>query len=97
MKMKRKIILTVTIITGIVTLLCISFPLIISLYIQHEFKIDVKDASAIGIIGSADGPTSILVSSINSSNLKWIFILLTALMLILTAAGTIYLKKTKNR
>jgi Na+-transporting methylmalonyl-CoA/oxaloacetate decarboxylase beta subunit len=95
--MKRKIILTVTIITGIVTLLCISFPLIISLYIQHEFKIDVKDASAIGIIGSADGPTSILVSSINSSNLKWIFILLTALMLILTAAGTIYLKKTKNR
>jgi Na+-transporting methylmalonyl-CoA/oxaloacetate decarboxylase beta subunit len=95
--MKRKIILTVTIITGIVTLLCISFPLIISLYIQHEFKIDVKDASAIGIIGSADGPTSILVSSINSSNLKWIFILLTALMLILTAAGTIYMKKTKNR
>lgn len=94
MKAKRKVILIGTIITGIASLLSIIVPFAAVAYINYKWKIDMKaslnDAAAIGIIGRADGPTSILLSSLNPSIIPLIFILLTAI-------GIIYLTKTKSK
>ena len=93
MKMKRKVILIGTIITGIASLLTIIVPFAVLAYINYKWKIDMKsgmkDAAAIGIIGRADGSTSILLSSLKPSIIPLILILLTLI-------GVLYLIKTKS-
>lgn len=94
MKAKRKIIRIGTIITGIASVLSIIAPFAVITYINYkcntDMKISTKDAASIGIIGSADGPTSILVSSLKPSVIPIILILLTII-------GVIYLTKTKSK
>lgn len=80
---------TVTIFTVICALLafisaCIS--LFLPLYLNYKFNnIDTRNASSIGIIGGADGPTAVILSG-NSFSL-----LVTAFFSLLTILGLIYL------
>ena len=62
------------------------------LYLSMKYKPAFNEAASIGIIGSADGPTSIIVSSTNRSPILF--------LLVLFIGGTVYLifwKLGKNR
>ena len=91
--MKKQISIIITALTVICALIALvsafSGPLL-SLYLSNKFNIDTKDASSIGIIGGADGPTAIFVSEHNNSH--WF----TAVFALLTILGVIYLLKTKH-
>ena len=65
---------------------------LLPLYLSYKFNMDLRGASSIGIIGGADGPTSIYVSSSLFPNI-------TAIFALLAAAGIIYLffDKRKNK
>jgi Na+-transporting methylmalonyl-CoA/oxaloacetate decarboxylase beta subunit len=67
-----KILKSVAVITGILTgleiLYYIFYPLVLRLYLNRKFDIDIENntsAGSIGIIGGADGPTAIFVKNNN--------------------------------
>jgi Na+-transporting methylmalonyl-CoA/oxaloacetate decarboxylase beta subunit len=61
------------------------------MYIQNRFQIDTDNsASSIGIIGSADGPTAIFISSSRYTNA------ITIIFGLLSVVGIIYLLITKK-
>jgi Na+-transporting methylmalonyl-CoA/oxaloacetate decarboxylase beta subunit len=84
------IITTLTVICALAALVSAFSGPLLSLYLSNKFSIDTKDASSIGIIGGADGPTAIFVSGHNNS--QWF----TAVFALLTILGVIYLLKTKH-
>lgn len=89
-----KIITILTVLCGLFTFISISFPCLLQLYLSYKFNMDTKNASSIGIIGGADGPTAIYLSSQLSSRF------FTAVFALLTILGIIYLfvvKYKKNR
>lgn len=49
--------------------------LIVLAFIKIKYSIDVADASSVGIIGGADGPTAIFISS-NTTGFRYIFLIL---------------------
>jgi Na+-transporting methylmalonyl-CoA/oxaloacetate decarboxylase beta subunit len=51
-----------TVICALVALISAFSRYLLSLYLSFKFKIDTRDASSIGIIGGADGPTAIFLS-----------------------------------
>lgn len=56
------IVTTVTVISIFITLITGGYDFILPLYYSIKYKLDLNGASSIGIIGSADGPTSILIT-----------------------------------
>jgi Na+-transporting methylmalonyl-CoA/oxaloacetate decarboxylase beta subunit len=70
------VIAILTTISGIVILYNIVIRYLVPLYLEHKFGVSTKDASAIGIIGGADGPTSIYVSNRSEHILMPVFLLL---------------------
>ncbi len=78
--MRKKLLSTgiaiLTAISGIFILYNLVIRLLAYLYLEHKFGVSTKDASAIGIIGSADGPTSIYVSDKNEQILLPVIVLL---------------------
>ncbi|MDF2844495.1 MAG: hypothetical protein K0R00_2921 [Herbinix sp.] len=92
MKIQRRVVLILTIIFALMTISSLAFNYGLPLYIKKMGGFSWKDASAIGVIGSADGPTSILLSNSKYS-------LITTLgSLLMTLAGLTYLifKKRKD-
>ncbi len=92
MKIQRRIVSILTIIFALMTIGSLVFNYGLPLYIKKLGGFSWKDASAIGVIGRADGPTSILLSNSKYS-------LITTLgSLLLTLAGLSYLifKKRKE-
>ena len=83
----RKIVMVFTVLCIIVFVV----SRILTIYLSHKLNSDISEASAIGIIGGADGPTSILISGANIS-LKH-----AAIFGLLSAAGIIYLIVTKGK
>lgn len=65
-----------TTISGILVLYRLVIRYLVPFYLEHKFGVSTKDASAIGIIGGADGPTSILVSNRSEQILMPVFLLL---------------------
>lgn len=63
LKKYRKVIFILTIITTIIAIMGAGFKLLMTLILKNRFNMDIKDASSVGIIGSADGPTSIIISN----------------------------------
>lgn len=53
---------TVTVISIFITLITGGYDFILPLYYSIKYKMDLNGASSIGIIGGADGPTSILLT-----------------------------------
>jgi Na+-transporting methylmalonyl-CoA/oxaloacetate decarboxylase beta subunit len=89
---KRKVIIVVTIISALILLYNLAFDKILLLYLANKYNIstDLSDAVSIGIIGGADGPTSIYLGKSESP------ILFNIIFLIVMVAGIIYLMKTKK-
>mgnify|MGYP001419217730 CR=1 FL=1 len=89
----RKIVMVLTIFTSIITVVSVSWKFLMGLYFQYKFNINTGDASSVGIIGGADGPTSIFLSGSPYSRL------ITVIFGILSMLGITYLvvtSKAKN-
>lgn len=86
----NKIITILTIITTILTLISIFFRFILPIYLSYEFKINTNKVNSIGIIGSADGPTSIFIGNMQALNNSTI---LFALLSVIGIVYLIYIKK----
>lgn len=87
---QRKIIIVLTIISVIVTTISLSFDFLFRMYLQLRYKIDTSDASSIGIIGGADGPTTIYISS------KTDTVIMPVVFALLSVVGIVILIATKK-
>lgn len=87
MKNKRinKAITILTVICIIVTIINLAFNFLLPIYLSYKLQTDLKGASSIGIIGGADGPTSIYLSSQQSPHI------ITSIFAFLSIFGIIYL------
>jgi len=81
----NKAITILTIISVIVTLINLAYDFLLPLYLSYKLQTDLREASSIGIIGGADGPTSIYLSSQQSPHV------VTTIFALLSIIGIIYL------
>lgn len=92
-KLINKAITILTVICIMVTINNLAFNFLLPIYLSYKFQTDLKGASSIGVIGGADGPTSIYLSSQQSPGT------ITAIFALLSIVGIIYLifvKRTKR-
>jgi len=87
----EKIVSAFTIVCALITLVSVSFDLLLPLYLSYKFNIDARDAGSIGIIGGADGPTTIYLSG--QFSLRFF----TTIFALLTMLGIIYLVVIKYK
>ncbi len=90
MKLKRKLILIVTVLSAVIFLIHTVIKVLLHLYLKNKLDMDLSDASSIGIIGGADGPVSILVANAQFSRLL-------GLLPLIAVAGGIYLYLTRKK
>lgn len=64
-----KIVVIFTVITGLITVIGVGFEYLLPIYLSFKLKKNINQASSIGIIGGADGPTSVFIASQPSSHL----------------------------
>jgi len=93
--LKIRVITILTIVCALIAFISAFSNSLLSLYLSYKFNMDTRNASSIGIIGGADGPTAIFVSGQISS--QWF----TAIFTLLTILGIVYLviaryKKSHN-
>lgn len=86
----RKIIIIITIVTTIITIIGVLWKYIMRMYLHYKFQTNTNSASSIGIIGSADGPTSIYLSGSQYLGL------ITIIFGLLSVLGIIYLIATRK-
>lgn len=86
----RKLITVFTVISIIITIVNIGFNCLLPKYLAYKLNFKADEASSIGIIGGADGPTSIFLAAGQSS---YYF---TIILLLLSIAGIIYLFITRK-
>ncbi|MDF2943222.1 MAG: gcdB1 [Herbinix sp.] len=91
MNTKKKIIFILTILCTLVAIINLIFYFILPRLLSSIISADFNDAASIGIIGSADGPSTILVSYIHS------FFPITLLFILLSILGIVYLITTKSK
>lgn len=85
---KKKLTKAITIFTvtsAIITIISAAFNFLLPIYLVNKFLIDERNKSSIGIIGSADGPTSIYITNQSSPHL------ITLVPALLSVLGFIYL------
>ncbi len=86
--MKRKMLSigigSLTAISGVITLYNLLILYLIPMFLRMKISVSIKDAAAIGIIGSADGPTAILLTTNKNSGLQ------TLAFLLLFILGVVY-------
>lgn len=81
----RKVIAILTITTTIITIISAGFDFLIPMYLSYKLRNEVGKASSIGIIGGADGPTAIFVTS------RSFPYLITVIFALFSIAGVLYL------
>lgn len=87
----HKIVAIITIITTVITILSALYSYILPMYIINKFNFSIGDAASIGIIGGADGPTSIFVTGNHFTSAT------TIIFFIISIIGISYLLFTKKR
>ncbi|MDD3174152.1 MAG: sodium ion-translocating decarboxylase subunit beta [Herbinix sp.] len=92
MKFCKKVIFIITIICSLATIINIICYKLMPMYLSYKFKTDLRNASAIGIIGGADGPTSIYVTKSPE-----FFVLFPIIMALFSLFGIAYLIITRNK
>ena len=90
MKLKRKLILIVTVLSAVIFLIHTVIKFLLNWYLTYKFDSDFSGTSSVGIIGGADGPVSILAANAQ-------FSCLFGLLPIIAAAGGIYLYLTRKK
>ena len=86
----RKIVQVVTGISSIVCIIILVFPHVIQTVLGLNLEIDLADVSAIGVIGAADGVTSIIVGEPNR------YLIFAVISMLITIIGSAYLIKTNR-
>lgn len=89
-KIIKKSVLIFTVFCTAAAAIGILYEHLLPLYLSYRFKTDLSDASAIGIIGGADGPTTIFISGSAPAGL-------TAVFAVLAAIGILYLIISKRK
>ncbi|HHU70729.1 MAG TPA: sodium ion-translocating decarboxylase subunit beta [Clostridiales bacterium] len=84
-KKLTRIIRVLTIICALTTFGSVFSKSLLMLYYSYKFNVDIKDASAVGIIGGSDGPTEIFIGSQSTTHMVPI------IFAILTGVGVVYL------
>lgn len=87
----NRIIIILTAISIFIALFSVGYKFLLPLYLSIKYQMDLCGASSIGIIGCADGPTSIFVSNQQS------FFLIGAIFALLSIAGIAYIIIGKRR
>ncbi|WHH58150.1 sodium ion-translocating decarboxylase subunit beta [Petroclostridium sp. X23] len=78
-----KIITVLTIASAIITVISAAFDFLLPIYLKYKFVMDKNTAGSIGIIGGADGPTAIFITTKSSSYL------ITIIFGLLTVSGMV--------
>ncbi|MDR7856729.1 sodium ion-translocating decarboxylase subunit beta [Tissierella sp.] len=86
----RKLITVFTVISILLTIISIGFNCLLPNYLAFKFNFKTEEASSIGIIGGADGPTSIFLAAGQSS------FYFTIIFLLLSIVGILYLSLTRK-
>lgn len=89
-KLIKRAITLLTVICTAITIINIAYNFLLPLFLSYKFKFDLNKASSVGIIGGADGPTTIYLASSQSSHFVSIII---ALLSILGITYLIYMKR----
>jgi len=87
----KKIVTILTIISMIITLISAIFNFVIPVYLSYKLNINAGEVHSIGIIGGADGPTSIYVTSSYTDTY-----LITVIFTVISVAGIVYQIYTKK-
>jgi len=87
----KKVVFLITVLSTIATIIGLTYDYLLPIYLSFKFHTDLSDAASVGIIGGADGPTTIYVSSSQDSHL------ITAIFALLSIAGVTYLILTKRK
>lgn len=95
MDKKLKFLKIGTIICTVISCILIIFNFVLPWTIKLALldKVNSSDASAIGIIGGADGPTAIYIT-VGNRNAGYIF---TGVFVVITLAGILLYRKLKNK
>jgi Na+-transporting methylmalonyl-CoA/oxaloacetate decarboxylase beta subunit len=79
-KMRKKFLyLGITIITtisGALVLYNLAIRYLVPIYLEYKYEVFTKDASSVGIIGGADGPTFIYLTNFKQQESTPLFLLL---------------------
>lgn len=86
----RKLVIVLTVINIVMTLICVCTYFIIRIFLLYKLNNDVAKAGTIGIIGGADGPTAIFITSKPSPYFT------TVIFALLSIAGVLYLVFTRK-
>lgn len=86
----RKIVIILTVFCAAAAAFGILYEYLLPLYLSYKLNKDLRDASAIGIIGGADGPTTIYLSGSVSPGI-------TAVFAVFAVIGIAYLVITKRK
>jgi Na+-transporting methylmalonyl-CoA/oxaloacetate decarboxylase beta subunit len=86
----KKVLIVLTVTCVIVTVINATWNYLLPKYIMNNFIKDLN-VNTIGVIGAADGPVSILVSTPNYSYL------ITTIFALLSISGIVYLLVIKNK
>lgn len=83
MRRKRaaRVVTILTVITAVITIICAAYELLLPMFLSLALHFDAREASSIGIIGGADGPTAVFLTGRPPVRV------LTAVFALFTAAG----------
>lgn len=90
---KRKFVYIFTVICILAAVLILGYEHLYPVYLGYKFHIDISDASSIGIIGGADGPTSIYIAKRGLGLYKYIL----KLPAVFSVIGIVYLSVTNRK
>lgn len=91
MNYKKNVVIIFTAICTIVTIINIGYYLLLPIYLNYKSNIDLNEAETKGIIGAADGPTTIFLARSQSD------LLLAFIIAAISIIGIVYLVITKNK
>ena len=88
MKRKRaaRAVAILTVITAVITIVSAAYEFLLPMFLSFALHFDAREASSIGIIGGADGPTAIYITGHPPMRI------ITIVFASLTAAGVLYRK-----
>ncbi|SKC79233.1 sodium ion-translocating decarboxylase subunit beta [Maledivibacter halophilus] len=86
----RKVVTLLTIIIIIITFINLGFNFLLPMYLSYKLNSELDEPASTAIIGGADGPTAIYLTTQLSSNI------LTIILILLSIAGILYLFFTKK-
>jgi hypothetical protein len=93
-KFVSKGILILTVVSALISLVAVIYEYFLPLYLIRKYNLNANESSSIGIIGGADGPTAIFVTSkpSNPLGISAIFFLIA----ILGVACLFFIRRSKN-